>query len=336
VDDWLTPRSRICANITWARLYDAMGELYARDRYDDARARRANELATALTRAMHAELARASWLDAATRTEAERKLANIAWQVGVPSQWKRYDLALDRKAFASNLLALTKLQASRESATVGAPRDRTPEFFTVSAANAQYRRELNGIQIPAGILQAPLFDPAAPPAINFGSIGMVIGHELTHAFDDQGAKFDTDGSQRDWWNPATYAEFAGRTKCVIDQFDHYTTQAGNVNGALTVGENIADVGGLKLAFAAYHESRTATTRTTGSAFTNDQEFFLSFAQTFCRKARPDWARWALAHDPHAPSDWRVNATVSAMPEFAAAFSCKAGARLAPVTRCSVW
>jgi putative endopeptidase len=334
--DDTTARWRTCSERTWTRLYDVMGQVYVRDRFDAPRARTANALVAALSRAMKAELSNASWLDERTRAEAERKLAGIAWQVGEPSRWKRYDVALDRAEYAANLLALTRLQTSREYAAVGAPPDREERNFTVAITNARYVPHHNAIEIPAGIWQAPFFDTDAPVAINLGSIGMVIGHELTHAFDNQGAKFDADGSVRDWWQPATYAEFTRRTKCVIDEFDRYKTAAGPVNGALTVGENIADLGGLKLAFAAYRELRAPKSTVPSDGFTDDQLFFLSFAQTFCRKARLSWSRWALTHDAHAPSKTRINATVSAMPEFAAAFMCKPSAKLAPAEHCSVW
>jgi putative endopeptidase len=330
-----TSRSRYCVDVTWARLPDLMGQVYVRERFDAKRARPADAMVAALAHAMRTELAGASWLDPQTRNEAERKLANIAWLAGAPSHWKRYDVELGRATHAANLLALTRLQVSREIAMVGAPTDRELRLYSVAEPNASYVPHRNAIELPAGMWQTPYFDPDAPVAVNVGSIGMVIGHELTHAFDDQGAQYDVDGSLRNWWQPATYVEFRHRTQCVVDQYDRYTTAVGRVNGALSVGENIADIGGLKLAFAAYRQLRASNTDP-GDERTDDQQFFLSFAQTFCRKATPDGYRWLLANDRHAPSEWRVNAAVSAMPEFATAFQCKTGARLAPVQRCSVW
>jgi putative endopeptidase len=334
--DHNTPRRDYCTASTWRRLYDVMGQLYVRDRFEAKRERDAMSLARTIAGAMKSELANASWLDPQTRDEAERKLTSISWLVGAPQHWKRYDVPLDRSSYASNLLALTRLQVSRQDATIGGRTSREQRQYAVAVSNAQYVQGRNAIEMPPGVLQPPLFDPDAPVAVNYGAIGMVMAHELTHGFDDQGALYDSEGSQRDWWQPSTYAAFRSRTQCVRDQYSRYQYMASHVSGDLTVGEDIADIGGLKLAFAAYRSVAQTEPRVRPWGLTDDQQFFLSFAQTFCRKATLGWYRSTLATDTHAPSQIRVNGAVSAMPEFAAAFRCPSGARLAPAERCSVW
>jgi predicted metalloendopeptidase len=178
----------------------------------------------------------------------------------------------------------------------------------------------------------------ASPAVNFGGIGAVIGHELTHAFDDQGARYDASGNLARWWQPETEREFGRRTQCLIDQYGSYEVSGGTrINGANTVGENIADIGGVKLSFAAYRRVRAAASeRLVAEGFNEDQQFFLGFGQAWCAKLRPDLERMLAVTDVHAPARWRVNGALSATPEFARTFRCKAGARMAPAKQCVVW
>jgi predicted metalloendopeptidase len=190
---------------------------------------------------------------------------------------------------------------------------------------------------PAGILQPPFYSVDASIPVNLGGMGMVVGHELTHGFDDQGAQYDADGNLKDWWQPETEKLFKQRTQCVIDQYSGYEISGVKLNGANTVGENIADIGGVKLAYSAYHALRaTAPDTVVADGFTEDQQFFLGFGQAWCAKAKPEFERLRATTDVHSPARWRVDGTLSATPEFAKAFRCKAGAKMMPAKQCVVW
>ncbi len=189
---------------------------------------------------------------------------------------------------------------------------------------------------PAGILQPPFYHRAGHPAVNYGAIGMVMGHELTHGFDDEGRQFDAKGNLSDWWSPKVNAEFEKRAQCVADQYEGYTVLNGelHLNGKLTLGENIADLGGIKLAYAAYTAGRKEPAKV--GAFTDDQLFFLGTAQAWCGKRRDEMARMRVTTDPHSPPEYRVNGPLSNLPEFAAAFQCKPGAKMIRAAQCVVW
>jgi predicted metalloendopeptidase len=204
--------------------------------------------------------------------------------------------------------------------------------------NAYYNAGLNNMMFPAGILQPPFYNVGFSIPVNLGAMGMVVGHELTHGFDDQGSQFDAVGNLSNWWQPETEKKFKQRTQCVVDQYSQYTVAGGaKVNGANTVGENIADIGGIKLALTAMRKLRAPAPDTVvADGFTEDQQFFLAFAQAWCAKARPDYEKLLANVDVHSPAKWRVNGTASATPDFAKAFRCKAGAKLAPAKQCVVW
>jgi predicted metalloendopeptidase len=190
---------------------------------------------------------------------------------------------------------------------------------------------------PAGILQKPFYSVDSSVAVNLGAMGMVVGHELTHGFDDQGSQFDAVGNMANWWQPETEKQFKQRTQCVIDQYSGYAIAGTKVNGALTVGENIADIGGVKLAFAAYKALRASAPETiVADGFTEDQQFFLSTGQAWCAKARPEFEQMLVSVDPHSPPKFRINGSMSDTPEFAKAFRCKAGSKMRPQKACTVW
>jgi endothelin-converting enzyme/putative endopeptidase len=205
-----------------------------------------------------------------------------------------------------------------------------------SEVNAYYSPENNQMVFPAGILQAPFYSDKAPVAVNYGAGGMVMGHELTHGFDDEGRRFDASGNLRDWWTPAVAAEFDKRSACLVHQYDQYVAvDTLHVNGRLTLGENIADQGGIKLAYGAW--ARTSGGQGPAVAgFDAKQQFFLGFAQSWCSKLRPEFQRLRVTTDPHAPERFRVNGPLANFAEFGAAFGCKAGAPMAPVQRCQIW
>jgi len=191
--------------------------------------------------------------------------------------------------------------------------------------------------MPAGILQPPFYSVDAAVAVNLGGMGVVVGHELTHGFDDQGAQYDLDGNLKDWWQPETQKQFQQRTSCVADQYSTYEVSGSKVNGKLTLGENIADIGGVKLALAAYRSLRANSPDTVvADGFTEDQQFFLGFGQAWCAKARPQYEQMGVATDPHSPAHWRVDGALSATPDFAKTFRCKAASKMRPKNACVVW
>jgi predicted metalloendopeptidase len=214
---------------------------------------------------------------------------------------------------------------------IGRPLDRSLWLMTPQTVNAYYNPAMNEIVFPAGILRAPFYDQHASTAENYGAIGMVMGHELTHGFDDQGRQYDSLGNLREWWSPTVAAEFTRRASCVVDQYSAFPVQDLHVNGELTLGENLADNGGIKLAYIALGNAL-------GHAPTEaeSQAFFLSFAQSWCAKVQPATERARVMTDPHSPPMFRVNGPLSNLPAFAEAFHCDAGAVMAPTDRCGVW
>jgi predicted metalloendopeptidase len=225
----------------------------------------------------------------------------------------------------------------RELTRIGKPVDKKEWGMSQPTVNAYYDPQQNNINFPAGILQPPFYSVDAAIPVNMGGMGVVVGHELTHGFDDQGAQYDKDGNLKDWWQPDTQKQFKQRTQCVIDQYSKYQISGVNLNGANTVGENIADIGGVKLALAGYRALRSSAADTVvADGFTEDQQFFLGYGQAWCAKARPDYEKLLANLDVHSPAHWRVDGALSATPEFARAFRCKAGSKMRPKNACVVW
>jgi len=225
----------------------------------------------------------------------------------------------------------------RNNAKIGKPVDREEWELSASTVNAFYSPQLNRMVFPAGILQTPFYSVDSAVPVNLGAMGMVVGHELTHGFDDQGAQYDAVGNLKDWWQPATTTQFKARTQCVVDQYNKYPVLGGHVNGALTTGENIADIGGVKLALAASRNLRASAPDTVlADGFTEDQQFFLGLAQAWCENLQPDALITQLASNPHAPDAQRIYGALMNNADFAMAFSCKVGSRMRPAKTCSVW
>ena len=281
--------------------------------------------------AMRDNLGRVLWMDDATKKAAFAKLDRIGNKIAYPDKWRSYaGLSINRGDYPGNSLRANAFEIKRQMTKVGKPIDRTEWFMSPPTVNAYNDPQMNEMVFPAGILQTPFYAKTSPPAFNFGGIGVVMGHELTHDFDDQGRQFDADGNLRDWWAPAVNTEFERRAGCVKKQFDDYTVLGDlHVNGQLTLGENIADLGGFKLSLAALHAK-------SGASQEVDQQFFFGFAQSWCTKFRDESLRHLVATNPHAPDFLRVIGPMSNMPEFAAAFSCKAGSKMVRANRCEVW
>jgi putative endopeptidase len=280
-------------------------------------------------------------MDDATRTRAEDKLQKIVNKIGYPSKWRSYDgLAIDRASFLQNAERATAFEVKRQLTKVGKPVDKEEWEMTPPTVNAYYEPTMNEMVFPAGILQEPFYGIRQTPALNFGAIGMVVGHELTHGFDDEGRQFDAEGNLRDWWTPPVSAEFDKRAACVARQYDDYVAiDDMHIKGKLTLGENIADLGGVKLAFASFERSERAHPSTPSvGGFTPAAQFFVGFAQSWCANYRPEALRLLVATNPHSPPKFRVEGPLSNLPEFASTFRCKEGSRMVrgPAARCEVW
>ena len=333
-----SPRWKRCVGQTVAGLGDLVGQVFVRDRFGGASKAAAEGQIHAIVSAMAANLEALPWMDDTTRAGARAKLEAMTYQIGYPSRWKTYPFKLDPRTWAANALAARKAERARQLAKIGKPIDKTDWQMTAQQVNAYYDPQLNGMVFPAGILQPPFYSLTAAIPVNLGGMGVVVGHELTHGFDDQGAQYDAAGNLVNWWQPDTEQQFKQRTRCVIDQYSSYEVGGGTrLNGANTVGENIADIGGVKLALAAYRQLRSAALdAVVADGFTEDQQFFLGFGQAWCAKMRPDFERMLAAIDVHAPARWRVDGALSATPDFARAFRCKAGAKMVPANQCVVW
>ena len=337
----LPPRWRRCVH----RVDDDLGQLlaqpYVAARFAGDSKARAVELTTVVMKAMSAELGALPWMDAATRTAAQAKLAKMATLVGYPDHWRRYDFPVSRTDYAANVEAATLFEQRRQLAKIGKPVDRFDWQMTPPTVNAYYDPTLNELVLPAGQLQPPFFGAGFHPAVNFGATGGgTIGHEMTHGFDDEGRQFDGDGNLRNWWSDSTTAAFQRAATCVADQYSGYDAVPGvKLNGKLTLGENIADIGGVKLAYKAYRDWRATQDPAPPArvgGFTDDQLYFLAYGQSWCATLTPELLE-TLAHtNPHSPPRWRVNGVVADQPGFAEAYHCAAGTPMHPKKSCTVW
>jgi putative endopeptidase len=279
-------------------------------------------------------------MDDATRAQAKEKLSLFTKKIGYPDTWRDYSsLHIDRSSYLGNVMAGVTFEVHRDLAKIGKPVDRAEWQMTPPTVNAYYRADNNEIVFPAGILQSPFYATTMTRAMRYGAIGAVMGHEITHGFDDQGRKFDAHGNRRDWWTPAVGDEFVKRATCVEHQFDGFVPLEDlHVKGKLTLGENIADLGGVKIAYGAFKKAQAEQPSTDNYAYTEEQQFFLGFGQIWCENIRDEELRSRLTTDPHSPGRFRVNGPLSNVPEFAAAFSCKEGSNMVRATadRCEVW
>lgn len=278
-----------------------------------------------------------AWMDDATRVAAVAKVHAITNKVGYPDNWRSYDtLKVQSNTYFENVIAANRFENDRQFAKVAKPVDRAEWLMNPPAVNAYYNATLNEIVFPAGILQPPFFKREWPAALNYGAIGMVMGHELTHGFDDEGRKFDPEGRLKEWWSPEVTARYEERAACVQKQYDGYEIQPGlNVNGALTLGENIADLGGLALSYRAFH-AHTDLPPANIPGLSEDQAFFVAFAQGWCNVISPEFSKVLALSDPHSPGRYRVNGPASDTPAFAQAFNCAEGSKMRPVGACEVW
>ena len=322
------PRWKRCVQAANAMLGDALGQEYVRETFTPDARRRALDMVDHLIAALDDRLHTLEWMGDSTRAQAVAKLRAFGKKIGYPDKWRDYSkLAVDRRDFAGNVVRAQTYLAAWDFARISKPVDKAEWRMTAPTVNASYNPTFNDITFPAGILQAPFFDPAADDAVNYGGMGAVIGHEMTHGFDDQGRQFDALGNLRDWWTADDAQRFKDRAGRVTAQFDAYTVvdSTTHVNGRLTLGENIADLGGLKVAYAAFQHSLAGKPRPPAiDGFTPEQRFFLAWAQIWRAKATDQYLRNQVVVDPHAPARWRGMGPLSNLKEFAEAFGCKTG------------
>jgi putative endopeptidase len=334
----LRPRWRRCVDGTDDALADLLGRAYVQRSFAGPSKPAAEGLVLAISAAFATELTRLTWMDEPTRAQAQQKLDAMAYLIGYPEKWKTYDFQVDRRAHLPNVLRSRAFDLRRELAKIGKPVDRQEWQMSPPTVNAYYDAQRNHMVFPAGILQPPFYDVTSAAPVNFGAIGMVMGHELTHGFDDEGSQYDSKGNLANWWSPEVGKRFKEKTACVAQQYSAFEALPGlHVNGELTLGENIADLGGVKLAFGAYRALRqSAPERVSAGGFDEDQQFFLAVGQAWCAKARPEFERLMVQVNPHSPPRFRVRGPLSSLPEFAEAFSCPHGAPMRAEQICSVW
>jgi endothelin-converting enzyme/putative endopeptidase len=338
----MPPRWKRCVETIDHAMGEALAQPFVAAYLGEDGKQAAAQMVAGIEASMKSTLDGLSWMDDATRTQAEAKLAAIMNKIGYPSKWRNYDaLTISRGSLLANVAAGEAFENARELKKAGQPVDKTEWGMTPPTVNAYYNPAFNEMVFPAGILQPPFYASTQSPATNFGAIGMVVGHELTHGFDDEGRQFDAQGNLRDWWSPTVSTEFDRRASCVEKQYDDYVAVDDlHVKGKLTLGENIADLGGMKLAYAAFERAEKEHPATPPSlgGFTPEQTFYLGFAQGWCTNVRPEESRLRVQTDPHSPAQFRVDGPLSNLPEFATAFSCKAGDKMVrgDDKRCVVW
>jgi endothelin-converting enzyme/putative endopeptidase len=278
------------------------------------------------------------WMSSATNQQALVKLHAMANKIGYPDKWRDYStLAIVRDDELGNVIRAREFEFHRQLAKIGKPVDRGEWQMTPPTVNAYYDAQMNDINFPAGVLQPPLFDANSDAAPNFGDTGATIGHELTHGFDDEGRQFDAHGNLLDWWTPEDAKAFEQRASCISDQYSQYVAVDDiKINGKLTLGEDVADLGGVILAYMAWQEDTKGQTPEPLEGFSPEQRFFIAYGQSWCASTRDETKRLRATVDPHSPDKYRANGVVSNLPEFQEAFHCKAGSPMVREIRCRVW
>ena len=335
------PRWKRCVAATDGALGEALGAVYVQKAFSPAAKERALTMVRNLEGALKSDISTLSWMSDATRQKAILKLDAFMNKIGYPDKWRDYSaLTVDRSAYQTNRLRVSKFNEDRDWAKIGKPVDRMEWAMSPPTVNAYYNPQNNEIVFPAGILQPPYFDPTADDALNYGGMGSVIGHEMTHGFDDSGAKFDPTGNLANWWSEADLKAFQAKAECIVNQFNGFEVEKGlNMNGKLVQGESIADLGGLVIAYAAFQQSMKGKPRPANiDGFTPEQRFFLGYARGWAANLRPEIAQYLAKQDPHPLNKFRVNGPLSNLPQFAAAFQCKEGdAMVRPEKdRCAIW
>ena len=324
--DELQPRWKRCVQYVDRDLGEALGKVFVEKTFGPAVKAKALEMTNQIEKAMGDEIKSLPWMGDETKQQALVKLHAVVNKIGYPEKWRDYSsVRIVRGDFLGNVDRASVFETHRDLAKIGKPVDRTEWGMTPPTVNAYYNGQMNDINFPAGVLQPPLFDPKMDDAPNFGNTGATIGHELTHGFDDEGRQFDAHGNLRDWWTKQDAAEFEKRVSCISDQYAGYTVVDDiKINSKLTLGEDVADLGGTLLAYIAWKSATRGQALRNADGLTPDQRFFVGMAQWACGSERDESKRVNAVTDPHSPPEYRINGVVVNLPEFAEAFSCKLG------------
>ncbi len=339
------PRWKRCSSSVDASLGEALGQVYVTQYFPAAAKAKTLEMVGDIEHAMDKDIDSLTWMSSETKVRAKQKLIAVANKIGYPDKWRDYSsLTITRDDALGDAQRALAFENDRQLAKIGQPVDKTEWGMTPPTVNAYYDPSMNNINFPAGILQPAFYDPKADDAVNYGHIGAVIGHELTHGIDDQGKKFGPTGNLDDWWTAADTKNFEARTSCLANEYSSFVAvgsgaDAVHVNGKLTLGENTADNGGLLLAYMAYldrakKENIDLNAKVDG--YTSPQRFYIAFAQNYCENSRDEQVRNQVLTDPHAPDHFRADGSIVNQPGFAPAFGCKAGSPMAPTNNCRVW
>ena len=334
----IEPRWKRCTQDVDDDLGEALGQAYVEKYFSTEAKQQALKMVKEIEAAMEQDISTLPWMTAATKAKALEKLHAVSNKVGYPDKWRDYSkLEIVRGDEMGNVLRARQFEFNRQLAKIGKPVDHGEWDMTPPTVNAYYNDNMNDINFPAGVLQPPLFDPKSDAAPNYGNTGGTIGHELTHGFDDEGRQFDAKGNLRDWWTPEDEKEFVKRTSCISDQYSKYTIIDDiKINGKLTLGEDVADLGGLILAYMAWKQDTKDQKLQPIDGLTPEQRFFIGYGQSWCTNERDENKRLRATVDPHSPEKYRANGVVSNMPEFQEAFHCKAGSAMVNENRCRVW
>jgi len=334
------PRWKLCVSYVDHNLDDALGQVYVAKVFSPELKQNTIDMVRRIEAAMAERIRSLDWMSSTTKREALEKLARIRNKIGYPGKWRDYRLIeIKRDDFAGNMARAADFESHRQINKIGEPVDHGEWLVPPPTVDAYYDSQMNDIDFPAGVLQPPLYDPKMDDAPNYGDTGGNIGHELTHGFDDEGSQFDANGNLKNWWTKEDRDQFNARTKCIQEQYSQYlVVEDVHVNGELTLGENIADLGGEILAYMAWKDATQNKKLTPIEGLTPGQRFFIGFAQWDCANERPEDLRVRALTDPHAPAQYRINGVVVNMPEFTHAFSCKTGQPMVKPTAkvCMVW
>ncbi len=335
------PRWKRCVRLVDEQLGEALGQEFVSRAFSPELKAKSLHMTKQVEQAMKKDIDSLDWMSPETKKRAQEKLAAIVNKIGYPDKWRDYSsYVVKPDDFAGNVERGNMFEARRQLAKIGKPLDRTEWSMTPPTVNAYFDPQMNDINFPAGVLQPPLFDPKMDDAPNYGNTGGTIGHELTHAFDDEGRQFDAKGNLKDWWTKKDAEQFKERAQCVVDQYKQYTVVDDiKINSKLTLGEDVADLGGLILGWMAWKEqmaSMPQQAQALRDGLSPEQRFFVGYAQWACENDRPENLRVNALTDPHSPGRFRVNGLMVNMPQFEKAFSCKPGQAMVKEKRCRVW
>ena len=341
------PRWKICTSKTDGALGEAVGQDWVKQNFPPAAKDSTEKLVTALEKSLGDDIKTLPWMSNETKKAAQQKLEMIRRKIGYPEKWRDYSsVKVSRDTWIEDLHHSAVYERDYNFNKLGKPVDEKEWGMTPPTVNAYYDPYFNDINFPAGILQPPFFDFRADPAFNYGGIGVVIGHEMTHGFDDEGSQYDGKGNLNNWWTAADHKAFEAKTQCIAEEYNHFeaapaqgSTPAAHLNGQLTLGENTADNGGLRIAYMALEDTLASEGKSMdqkADGYTEAQRYFLGFAQVWCQNQTDAIARQSVLVDPHSPGRWRVNGTVQNFDAFGKAFGCKKGQPMYPVNSCRVW